>query len=127
MFVPTQFIGGEVASYRGARVISLKGVALSTVDVPLTKTVYRHIEARDFKQAHAVACLGVTQVSKSYQVRYYTGFELIVLHSDASHILHNEGIDQAKTGGMYNHLGCRAQTTARIARIMPASMSVKVT
>lgn len=53
-----------MASYRGARVISLKGVALSTVDVPLTKTVYRHIEAREFKQAHAVACLGVTQVKK---------------------------------------------------------------
>ncbi|CAM9409830.1 unnamed protein product [Pylaiella littoralis] len=59
--VQEQFIGGEVASYRGARVISLKGVALTTVDVPLTKTVYRHIEAREFKQAHAVACLGVTQ------------------------------------------------------------------
>ncbi|CAM9369469.1 unnamed protein product [Ectocarpus fasciculatus] len=59
--VQEQFIGGEVASYRGARVISLKGVVLSTVDVPLTKTVYRHIEARDFQKAHDVACLGVTQ------------------------------------------------------------------
>ncbi|CAM9531119.1 unnamed protein product [Ectocarpus sp. 6 AP-2014] len=59
--VQEQFIGGEVSSYRGARVISLKGVTLSTVDVPLTKTVYRHIEARDFQKAHDVACLGVTQ------------------------------------------------------------------
>lgn len=42
--------------------MSLEGVSLSTIDVPLTKTVYRHIEARDFHKAHAVACLGVTQV-----------------------------------------------------------------
>eukprot|EP00903_Cladosiphon_okamuranus_P013353 g12445.t1 len=55
------FIRGDVASYRGARAICLNGVSLSTVDVPLTKTVYRHIEARDFHQAYAVACLGVTQ------------------------------------------------------------------
>lgn len=47
--------------------ICLKGVALSTVDVPLTKTVYRHIEARDFQQAYAVACLGVTQVNHCFQ------------------------------------------------------------
>lgn len=46
--------------------ICLKGVALSTVDVPLTKTMYRHIEARDFQQAYAVACLGVTQVCKGF-------------------------------------------------------------
>lgn len=51
-----------MVSCRGTRVISLKGVVLSTVDVPLTKTVYRYIEARDFHQAYAVACLGVTQV-----------------------------------------------------------------
>ncbi|CAM9146601.1 unnamed protein product, partial [Hapterophycus canaliculatus] len=61
--VQEQAIGGEVASYRGARVMSLEGVSLSTIDVPLTKTVYRHIEARDFHKAHAVACLGVTQAS----------------------------------------------------------------
>lgn len=44
---------------------SLKGVALSTVDVSLTKAVYQNIEAKDFEQAHAVACLGVTQVNKN--------------------------------------------------------------
>ncbi|CAM9714504.1 unnamed protein product [Scytosiphon promiscuus] len=59
--VQEQVIGGEVASYRGARVMSLQGVSLTTIDVPLTKTVYQHIEARDFHKAHAVACLGVTQ------------------------------------------------------------------
>lgn len=42
---------------------SLKGVTLSTVDVSLTKAVYQHVEAKDFEQAHAVACLGVTQVN----------------------------------------------------------------
>lgn len=43
--------------------ISLKGVALSAIDVPLTKAMYRHIEAKNFQQAHAVACEGVTEVS----------------------------------------------------------------
>lgn len=47
--------------------ICLNGVALSTVDVPLTKTVYRHVEARDFQLAYAVACLGVTQVNGCFR------------------------------------------------------------
>lgn len=57
-----QVLDGDVGSYRGARVISLKGAALSTLDVSLTKAMYQHLEKREFQQAHAVACLGVTQV-----------------------------------------------------------------
>lgn len=58
----SQVLDGEVASYRGARVISLDGVTLSTTDVSLTKAVYQHLENREFQQAHIVACLGATQV-----------------------------------------------------------------
>lgn len=50
--------------------ISVKGVSLSTVDVPLTKAVYRHVEAKNFQQAHAVACLGVTQVNGQDPYRF---------------------------------------------------------
>lgn len=64
-----QQLDGDVASYRGARVVSLKGIALSTLDVPLTKAVYRHVEAKDLNQAHAVACLGVTQVRAALQTK----------------------------------------------------------
>ncbi|CAM9228975.1 unnamed protein product, partial [Ascophyllum nodosum] len=59
--VQEQPIRGEVQSFWGARVICLEGVTLWTVDVSLTKAVYRHIEAREFQQAYTVASLGVTQ------------------------------------------------------------------
>lgn len=63
-----QQLDGDVASYHGARVIGLKGITLSTLDVPLTKAVYQHVEAKDLKQAYAVACLGVTQVNIRLEV-----------------------------------------------------------
>lgn len=58
----TKHLEGDVVSFRGASVISLMGTAVFSLDVPLTKTVYRHVEAKDFDQAYAIACLGVTQV-----------------------------------------------------------------
>ena len=73
IFTLRQPIRGEVQSFWGARVICLEGVTLWTVDVSLTKAVYRHIEAREFQQAYTVASLGVTQVHRRcYSKRRHT-------------------------------------------------------
>lgn len=59
-----QHLDGEVVGYRGARVISLKGSALSSVDIPVTKAMYQHLDSRNFDEAYAIACLGVPQVEE---------------------------------------------------------------
>lgn len=51
---------GVVVGFKGSRIYALHYVALTTVDVPQSASLYRHLEKRDFVAAYRIACLGVT-------------------------------------------------------------------
>ena len=49
-----------MVGFKGSRIYALHYVALTTVDVPQSASLYRHLEKRDFVAAYRIACLGVT-------------------------------------------------------------------
>jgi intraflagellar transport protein 122 len=58
--VHSQRMQGVVVGFKGARIYALNYVALTTVDVPQSASLYRFLEKRDFAAAYRIACLGVT-------------------------------------------------------------------
>lgn len=55
-----QSLQGFVVGFRGSKIFCLHYLAMQTIDVPQSASLMRYLEIRDFKQAYAVACLGVT-------------------------------------------------------------------
>jgi len=55
-----QRLQGVVVGFKGAKIFCLQYVAMHTVDVPQSASLYRYLEKRDFAAAYSVACLGVT-------------------------------------------------------------------
>ena len=51
---------GFVVGFKGSKIFSLHYVAMQTVDVPQSASLYRYLDQKDFAAAHRVACLGVT-------------------------------------------------------------------
>ena len=57
-----QRMQGVVVGFKGSRIYALNYVALVSVDVPQSASLYRYLEKRDFAAAYRIACLGVTDV-----------------------------------------------------------------
>ena len=55
-----QRMQGFVVGFKGSKIFSLHYVAMQTVDVPQSASLYRYLDQKDFAAAHRVACLGVT-------------------------------------------------------------------
>ena len=51
---------GFVVGFKGSKIFCLHYVAMQTVDVPQSASLYRYLDKKDFAAAHRVACLGVT-------------------------------------------------------------------
>eukprot|EP00743_Colponemidia_sp_Colp-15_P003978 GILK01004290.1.p1 GENE.GILK01004290.1~~GILK01004290.1.p1 ORF type:complete len:1251 (-),score=266.14 GILK01004290.1:264-4016(-) len=61
MFPPNQQkLQGFVVGFKGSKIFCLHFVAMQTIDVPQSASMYRYIEKKDFETAYQVACLGVT-------------------------------------------------------------------
>jgi len=56
----TQKMAGFVVGFNGSKIFCLQSVAMQTIDVPQSASLYRFIDARDWDMAYRVACLGVT-------------------------------------------------------------------
>lgn len=58
--VHQQKMQGFVVGFNGSKVFCLHYVAMQTIDVPQSASLYRYIGIRDWDMAYRVACLGVT-------------------------------------------------------------------
>ena len=58
--VHQQKMQGFVVGFNGSKVFCLHYVAMQTIDVPQSASLYRYIGIRDWEMAYKVACLGVT-------------------------------------------------------------------
>ena len=56
----TQKMQGFVVGFNGSKIFCLHSVAMQTIDVPQSASLYRYIEDKDWDMAYRVACLGVT-------------------------------------------------------------------
>ena len=52
---------GLVVGFTGSKVFCLHQVAMSTIDIPQSATLYKYIEKADFQEAYKISCLGVTE------------------------------------------------------------------
>jgi intraflagellar transport protein 122 len=59
--VHRQKMQGFVVGFAGSKIFCLHYVAMQTIDVPQSASLYRYLEDKQFDQAYAVACLGVTE------------------------------------------------------------------
>ncbi|XP_055948629.1 intraflagellar transport protein 122 homolog isoform X1 [Argiope bruennichi] len=58
--IQQQKFQGFVIGFCGAKVFCLHYNAISTIDIPLSASMYQYIEKKIFSKAYQVACLGVT-------------------------------------------------------------------
>ncbi|XP_075990951.1 intraflagellar transport protein Oseg1 [Anticarsia gemmatalis] len=56
----TQPLAGSVVGFQGGRVFCLQANSMQTINVPLSHAVHQFIQQKQFNEAYAVACLGVT-------------------------------------------------------------------
>lgn len=56
-----QKLTGFVVGFSGSKIFCLQSVAMQTIDVPQSASLYRYIDERDWDMAYRVACLGVTE------------------------------------------------------------------
>ena len=59
--VHQQKMQGFVVGFNGSKIFCLHYVAMQTIDVPQSASLYRYLEIKDYKKAYGVACLGVTK------------------------------------------------------------------
>ena len=52
---------GFVVGFAGSKIFCLNVVAMQTIDVPQSASLYRYLEDRKYDEAYGVACLGVTE------------------------------------------------------------------
>ena len=56
-----QKMQGFVVGFNGSKIFCLHYVAMQTIDVPQSASLYRYLEIKDYPTAYKVACLGVTK------------------------------------------------------------------
>eukprot|EP01065_Artemidia_motanka_P014262 TRINITY_DN1821_c0_g1_i1.p1 TRINITY_DN1821_c0_g1~~TRINITY_DN1821_c0_g1_i1.p1 ORF type:complete len:1247 (+),score=460.03 TRINITY_DN1821_c0_g1_i1:89-3829(+) len=56
-----QRLQGFVVGFKGSKIFCLHYVAMQTIDVPQSASLYRYLEKKDFDNAYKIACLGVTE------------------------------------------------------------------
>jgi intraflagellar transport protein 122 len=56
-----QKLQGFVVGFNGSKIFCLHYVAMQTIDVPQSASLYRYLDDKDFIMAYKVACLGVTE------------------------------------------------------------------
>eukprot|EP01064_Diplonema_japonicum_P000248 TRINITY_DN10184_c2_g1_i1.p1 TRINITY_DN10184_c2_g1~~TRINITY_DN10184_c2_g1_i1.p1 ORF type:complete len:1221 (+),score=188.38 TRINITY_DN10184_c2_g1_i1:64-3726(+) len=59
--VHQQKLQGFVVGFKGSKIFCLHFVAMHTIDVPQSASLYRYLEKKDFTSAYQIACLGVTE------------------------------------------------------------------
>jgi intraflagellar transport protein 122 len=59
--VHQQKLQGFVVGFKGSKIFCLHFVAMHTIDVPQSASVYRYLEKKDYLHAYQIACLGVTE------------------------------------------------------------------
>jgi len=59
--VHQQKLQGFVVGFKGSKIFCLHFVAMHTIDVPQSASMYRYLERRDYQHAYQIACLGVTE------------------------------------------------------------------
>jgi intraflagellar transport protein 122 len=59
--VHQQKMQGFVVGFNGSKIFCLHYVAMQTIDVPQSASLYRYLESKDYEAAYNVACLGVTE------------------------------------------------------------------
>ena len=59
--VHQQKMQGYVVGFNGSKIFCLHYVAMQTIDVPQSASLYRYLETKDYATAYKVACLGVTK------------------------------------------------------------------
>ena len=59
--VHRQKMQGFVVGFSGSKIFCLNIVAMQTIDVPQSASLYRYLEDRKYDDAYGVACLGVTE------------------------------------------------------------------
>lgn len=59
--VAQQKLQGFVVGFKGSKIFCLHFVAMHTIDVPQSASLYRYLEKKDFINAYKIACLGVTE------------------------------------------------------------------
>ena len=56
-----QKMNGFVVGFKGSKLFVLNFLNMTTIDVPQTASLLKYIEKKDFKTAHKLACLGITE------------------------------------------------------------------
>jgi len=56
-----QTLQGFVVGFKGSKIFCLHYLSMQTIDVPQSASLYRYLEQKDYHNAYAVACLGVTE------------------------------------------------------------------
>jgi len=56
-----QKLQGFVVGFHGSKIFCLHYVAMQTIDVPQSASLYRYLDIKDWDMAYKVACLGVTE------------------------------------------------------------------
>ncbi|XP_046605986.1 intraflagellar transport protein 122 homolog isoform X1 [Neodiprion virginianus] len=56
-----QKFSGFVVGHNGSKLYCLNGAAILTVEVPMSSSMYQYLERGMFKEAFAIACLGVAE------------------------------------------------------------------
>lgn len=59
--VHQQKMQGFVVGFNGSKIFCLHYVAMQTIDVPQSASLYRYLENNNYDMAYRVACLGVTE------------------------------------------------------------------
>eukprot|EP00947_MAST-08B_sp_MAST-8B-sp1_P003615 g3615.t1 len=56
-----QKLQGFVVGFNGSKIFCLHYVAMQTIDVPQSASLYRYLDNKNYQMAYRVACLGVTE------------------------------------------------------------------
>eukprot|EP00754_Rhynchopus_humris_P012587 Rhum_TRINITY_DN14297_c3_g2::Rhum_TRINITY_DN14297_c3_g2_i1::g.78668::m.78668/K19656/IFT122; intraflagellar transport protein 122 len=59
--VHQQKLQGFVVGFKGSKIFCLLYVAMRTIDVPQSASLYRYLEKKDYDSGYQIACLGVTE------------------------------------------------------------------
>src|SRR4051794_39124383 len=80
-----QALQGFVVGFKGSKIFCLHFLTMQTIDVPQSASLYRYLDKRDYANAYAVACLGVTESDwRELAVRALTGLNFEVARKVSS-------------------------------------------
>jgi len=76
-----QSLQGFVVGFKGSKVFCLHYLAMQTIDVPQSASMFRYVAEEDYDRAYEIACLGVTQSDwRGLAMAALTGLNLEVAH-----------------------------------------------